>query len=75
MKRTVIVMLRGAKLETEIPLDELYILYKQVVQKRATIVIEVFSQDKKGSFDIRLLDPNATFTPKDERSSDSGVIV
>lgn len=68
-------MLNGARLETEIPADELFILYKQVVQKRATIIIQVFSHDKEGGFDLRRLDPDATFTPKDERSGDSDVLV
>lgn len=52
------------RLETEIPIDELRILYKQVLEKRATIIIQVFSGDKEGGLDLRRLDPDATFSSR-----------
>lgn len=63
MPKTTIVLLNGAKCETEIPLDELYILYKSVAQKRATIIIQAFWGGKEGGLDLRRVDPDATFTP------------
>ncbi|MBX4216197.1 hypothetical protein KW797_04595 [Candidatus Parcubacteria bacterium] len=63
MPKTSIILLNGSKCETEIPLDELYILYKSVAQKRATILIQAYWGDKEGGLDLRRLDPDATFTP------------
>lgn len=60
---TNVVLLNGAKCSTLIPLDELYILYKQVVQKRASVTIQVFFGQKDGGLDLRRVDPDATFTP------------
>lgn len=64
MALTKITLLNSSHCYTEIPLDELYILYKQVVQKRATVVISAYWGQTQAALDIRRLDPDATFTPE-----------
>lgn len=58
-----IVLLNGTKCQTEIPASALFILYNQVAEKRATIIIQAFWNGKEGGLDLRRLDPEATFTP------------
>lgn len=58
-----IVLLNGSECETEIPLDELYMIYKSVALKRAKTVIQATWKGHQGWLDIRRLDPDATFTP------------
>lgn len=61
MPRTTVFLWNGKQCETEIPLDELYVLYKTVVQKRANIIIQVFWKEKEVGLDARRIDPDATF--------------
>lgn len=58
---TDVYLLNGHKFQTEISLNALKVLYSEVAERRATIIIQAFWQGTEGALDIRKIDPDTTF--------------